>query len=50
MKKLLSAMIGLSLLIGAASLSFADDKKKDEHKTDKKDEKKKKKEGDDKKH
>jgi Tfp pilus assembly protein PilN len=44
MKKLFSVMIGLSMLVGAASLTFGQEKK-DEQKTEKKESKKKKKEG-----
>jgi len=48
MKKLMSLMIGLSLVVGAASFAFADDTKgKDKSKTEDK-KKKKKKSGDEK--
>jgi hypothetical protein len=43
MKKFMSIMLGLSLVLGAATLAFAaDDKKDDTKKTDKKKTKKKK--------
>ncbi len=49
MKKIMSLMIGMSLVIGAATYAFADDAKgKDSKKTDDKGKKKKKKGGDDK--
>ena len=49
MKKIMSLMIGMSLVIGAASYAFADDAKgKDNKKTDDTKKKKKKKSSDDK--
>ncbi len=48
MKKIMSLMIGLSLVVGAASYAFADDAGKDKSKTEDKGKKKKKKGGDEK--
>ena len=48
MKKIMSVMLGLSLVLGAASVAFAQDKGGDTKKTEKK-KGKKKKGGDDKK-
>ena len=44
MKKLMSLMIGMSLVIGAASFAFADEAKKEAKKEEKKKSKKKKEE------
>jgi uncharacterized metal-binding protein len=46
MKKIMSLMIGMSLVIGAATLAFADDTKKDTKKSDDTKKKKKKKSDD----
>jgi hypothetical protein len=48
MKKLMSVLLGLSLMVGTAAVSFAQDKK-EEKKTEKKKKGKKKKDGDEKK-
>jgi len=42
MKKFMSIMLGLSLVLGAATVAFGQDKKEDTKKTDKKKTKKKK--------